>query len=371
MRILQICSASEWGGGEAHVADLVRALAERGHPMYLAVRPNSPLREPLAGLIASWHEMPLRNSLDVQSSRAIADLITQHGIHIVHAHVGRDYLVAALACRRASQAKLVLTRHHYLPLKQNAIYRWLLRDVSAVIAVSSSVRQSIAERLDLPEERIHVIPNWVDPARFQSLEREAARALFRIRAKLAVAYIGQISPAKGLEELVRAVGRVARMRSDVEFLIAGEEQDREAPFTTHLLDLSSKLGVNKRVSFIGHVENVAELLAAVDVVVVPSWDEGFSLVTIEALAARRAVLASDVGGIRDIVKDSMTGLLFPPRDSNALANKLLWMLSDAPLRERLAAEGQREVYKRFGRDQLVARIESLYLSLISPEEGSS
>ncbi|HEX8089531.1 MAG TPA: glycosyltransferase family 1 protein, partial [Blastocatellia bacterium] len=63
MKILQICSATEMGGGEVHVADLVRGLAERGHALYLAVRPDSPLREPLAGVIASWHEMSLRNSL--------------------------------------------------------------------------------------------------------------------------------------------------------------------------------------------------------------------------------------------------------------------------------------------------------------------
>src|SRR5215813_7862337 len=104
MKILQVCSASEMGGGEVHVADLVRGLASRGHAVYLAVRPDSPLREPLAGVIASWHELPLRNSLDVASARSIADLIEAHGIEIVHAHMGRDYLIAALACRKAKRA---------------------------------------------------------------------------------------------------------------------------------------------------------------------------------------------------------------------------------------------------------------------------
>src|ERR1041384_3421913 len=147
MKILQVCSASEMGGGEVHVADLVRALASRGHAVYLAVRPNSPLRAPLAGVIASWHELPLKNSLDVYSSRAIADLIDRHGIHIVHAHVGRDYLVAALACRNAQNCRLVLTRHHYLPLKNNPVYRWLLGKAAAFIAVSEPVRASLVERL--------------------------------------------------------------------------------------------------------------------------------------------------------------------------------------------------------------------------------
>src|SRR5215213_4669892 len=125
MKILQVCSATEMGGGEVHVADLVHALSERGHAVYLAVRPNSPLRAPLNGVITSWHEMPLRNSLDLQSVSSIVDIIRHHGIDIVHAHVGRDYLVAAMACRKAPRARLVLTRHHYLPLKRNPLYRWL------------------------------------------------------------------------------------------------------------------------------------------------------------------------------------------------------------------------------------------------------
>ena len=367
MRILQVCSASEMGGGEVHVAGLVRALVSHGHDLFLAVRPNSPLREALSEVNVSWHEMPLRNSLDIRSSRAIADLITDQDIDIVHAHMGRDYLVAALACRRARHAKLILTRHHYLPMKQNAIYRWLLQDVAAVIAVSRTVATSCAERLALDPAKVHVIPNWIEPSRFNPVDREASRAKFRIKMPLSVACIGQITPAKGQEEFIRAAAKLMRSRSDVEFLIAGSENDERAPFTEFLADLAKKLGIADRVSFKGYVYHMQELLGAVDVVVVPSWDEGFSLVTIEALAARCAVLASDVAAIREIVKDGTTGMLSPARDVSALASKLLWLLSDAPLRERLASQGQRDAYARFSRDQIINQIEALYVEVINAD----
>jgi glycosyltransferase involved in cell wall biosynthesis len=353
------------GGGEVHVADLARGLSNRGHAVYLAVRPGSPLREPLAGVIASWHEMPLRNSLDLQSARAITELVNFHGIDIIHAHMGRDYLVAALASRNARRAKLVLTRHHYLPVKGNALYRWMLEDVASIIAVSDSVRESIVERLQLPPERVRTIPNWIDPARFQPIERDAARALFRLRGSLVVACIGQITHAKGQEEFIRACGRVSQMRPEIEFLIAGDEGEDGKPFTNHLMKLADTVGLSNKLRFLGHVRHVPELLAAVDVVIVPSWDEGFSLVTIEAMAARRAVLASNVGGIAGIIKDNVTGLLFPPRDVQALTEKLLYLVSDAPLRERLSVQAQRDVYNRFGRDQIIERIESLYLEILS------
>jgi len=367
MKILQVCSATQMGGGEVHVAELVRALAGRGHAVYLAVRPGSPLREPLAGLITSWHEMPLRNSLDIASARSISELVTEHGIDIVHAHLGRDYLVAAMACRRAKKSRLVLTRHHYLPIKQNAIYRWLLQDLGAVIAVSSSVGESIADRLAIDPKKVHVIPNWIDPDRFNPIDREAARSMFRVRSGLSVACIGQITPAKGQEEFIKAAGRIARMRADVEFIIVGSEHDESGSFTRHLNGLAASLGISDRVSFKGHVYHMAELLAAVDIVVVPSWDEGFSLVTTEAMAARRAVLASDIAAIREIISDNVTGMLFPVKDVSALANKLLWLLSDAPLRERLATQGQRDVYARFGRDQTIDKIEAVYKGLMNHE----
>jgi L-malate glycosyltransferase len=154
------------------------------------------------------------------------------------------------------------------------------------------------------------------------------------------------------------------MRPDVEFIIAGDERENGKPFTTQLLKLASTFGFGDKLRFLGHVRHIPELLAAVDVVVVPSWDEGFSLVTIEAMAARRAVLASSVGGISGIIKDNVTGLLFPPKDVQMLTEKLLYLVSDAPLRERLAMQAQRDVYNRFGRDQIIERIENLYLDIL-------
>jgi glycosyltransferase involved in cell wall biosynthesis len=368
MKILQICSATDMGGGEVHVAGLVRELASRGHAVYLAVRPSSPLRGPLSGVIASWHEMPLRNSLDLQSVAAISEIINHHGIDILHAHMGRDFLVAALARKRAPRAKLVLTRHHYLPMKKNPLYRWLLQDVSAFIAVSDSVRESLIERLSLPPERVHTIPNWIDPSRFQPIERDAARGMFKLRGSIVVACIGEVTVAKGQEEFIRAAGRVAQMRNDVEFIIAGQENDPEGPFTYHLKRLVRTLGVEDKVTFFGYVRHIPELLSAVDIVVVPSWGEGFSIVTIEAMAARRAVLASRTGGITDIIKDNVNGLLFPPRDQKMLSEKLLWLLSDAPLRDRLASQAQRDVYARFGRDRIIDRIESLYFEILETRD---
>jgi len=93
-------------------------------------------------------------------------------------------------------------------------------------------------------------------------------------------------------------------------------------------------------------------------------------VTIEAMAARRPVLASRVGGITGIIKDNFTGLLVPPRDVHALTDKLLWLVSDHALRERLSVQAQQDVYARFGRDHIIDQIESLYLEVLGEAKSA-
>src|SRR3954470_18877427 len=116
MRILQICSAREIGGGEKHLADLANGLAQRGHELFAALNAASPVRAMLSSLAADHIlELPMRNSLNLATAMKLSRFVRTHDIDIVHAHVARDYPLAALATGR-SQARLVLTRHVLFPL---------------------------------------------------------------------------------------------------------------------------------------------------------------------------------------------------------------------------------------------------------------
>jgi L-malate glycosyltransferase len=358
MRILQVCSAEAVGGGERHVIDLTRGLAERGHELHLAVRRGSPLPAALADLPVKSHALGLRNAADAASAYRLARLVERHGIDVLHAHVARDYPVCGLAAK-LSPVRFFITRHHFHPLKSSALYAWAVSDASALVAVSESVRAELLKAFPKLQDRTVVIPNWVDARRVGSLSRAEAREAFGITRRFAVAVVGQITPLKRQDLFLRAAARLAR--EDAEFVIVGAALDGQGEaYERRLRESARAAGLNVRVRFAGHVPGVAARLAAFDVVAAPSVNEGFSLALVEAMASGCAVIASRAGGMAEIVEDGVTGLLVPPDDEAALAAALQRLLGDEPLRSRLGQAARASALVRFDREKVIDRIERLY-----------
>src|SRR5882762_4434797 len=165
MRIVQICSARDLGGGEEHLADLANALATRGHDVYALVVPRSPLCGELSALPKqNIVELPMRNSLNLISVFKLARFLRERRIEIIHAHMARDYPLAALAASRADGTQLVLTRHVLFQLHKS--HRLTLRNVARVIAVSRAVFDSLRAQRVFDRSKITVVYNGIDVDRF-------------------------------------------------------------------------------------------------------------------------------------------------------------------------------------------------------------
>ena len=141
MRILQISSASSFGGGERYVVDLSNSLLGRGHEVFAAVRPKSPLMNYLQIPATNVKTLPLRNALDVSSARALLRFVKENKIDVIHAHMARDYSLAAYAARVKPQPKFIVTRHVLFRL--NGIHRRTLARATKLIAVSSAVARQL------------------------------------------------------------------------------------------------------------------------------------------------------------------------------------------------------------------------------------
>ena len=363
MRILQVSSARTLGGGERHFADLCEGLARRGHEVYAAVRPGSPLLGVLGAVPPERiFTLPLRNALDLPGALRLARIARRVRAEIVHAHLARDYAPAAFAARGARGASLVVTRHVMFPLGR--AQRIILRNASAVIAVSEPVARALRAGKVVPEGAVRVVHNGVAVERFERVSRTLDRDDYRRRLGLGAAQVvgavGELSEVKGQEDFVRAAQLVAREDGAVEFLVVGGDASRGGKNRARIESLVSELGLAGRVHLLGRREDVAEVLSCLDVFVSPSRAEGFGLAIVEAMAAGAPVVATATDGAREVIADGESGLLVPSRDPAALASAVLRLLRDEGLRSRLAEAAGLRARERWSLERMVAETERVY-----------
>ena len=359
MKILQVCSADTIGGGEQHVMDLTRGLIERGHELHVAVRPNSPLQTELANAPIHWHEVKLRNAVDVFSAKRLSKLIVENNIEVVHAHVARDYPMTGLATKNLP-VRFFLTRHHFNPIKSSLLYEAAISHATKLIAVSETVRQVLVNAFPTMQAQIEVIPNWLRTT--APLSRIEARKHFGIKRRWALAVIGQITPLKRQDLWLEAVRLLTENNAyeRVEFFIIGTANPEDSAYEASLRAKARAIGLEDRVHFTGFVPDLPKYLSAFDVVVAPSDNEGFSLAAIEAMNAGCAVVAAEVGGMAELIEHNQTGILFQPGNAAMLTMDLQLLLFDNRLRHCLATAGQTSVRARFDRQRILDRIEALY-----------
>jgi glycosyltransferase involved in cell wall biosynthesis len=356
MRILHICSAREIGGGERYLADLANGLARRSHDVFAAIAPESPVGAELTALPnENIIELPLRNVSGVRSALNLSRFIRTRGIEIVHAHLARDYPLAALAAGR-SDTRLVLTRHVLFALSR--IHRLTLRRTARVIAVSEAVANSLRSQNIFPADKIVTIHNGIDLNRFAQGREEIVQRDRNDR--LRVGMIGHIAPIKGQEDFIRAAAVVCQSRDDVDFVIAGEDKSRDGANRANIEKVIRELGLKQKVTLVGWIADVSKLLPTFDLFVSPARSEPFGLSIVEAMAAGIPVVATRSEGADEILNDNDTGRLVPIGSVESLASVIVELLADRAQSERLAQRAQTVARERFSLGRMVDETEEIY-----------
>lgn len=198
-------------------------------------------------------------------------------------------------------------------------------------------------------DRVVVIPNGIDLSLFTQRDRQGTHRI--------VATVANLRPEKGHDVLLRAAARVLRRIPDARFRIIGDGPTRPA-----LIELASALGISKSIEFLGHREDVPALLAQTDVYAFPSRTEAFPNGLIEAMAAGLPVVASAIGGMLELVEDGRNGVLVPPGDDTALANRLEELLTHEAAARQLGDAARTTIESRYSFDRMIASFEQLYIS---------
>ena len=355
MRILQICSARYIGGGERHVADLSNALVDRGHDVFAAVAPGSPVVADLDNIAASdVATLPLRNAVDLVSAVKIARFVRQNRIELIHAHIAKDYLIAAAAARLAN-IPYIITRHVLFPM--NRVHRRLLTKASYVIAVSNAIAKQLQSDDIFPPRKIVTIRYGIDIDRFPEPAPKNSETC-------RVGTIGNLDPVKGMDVFVRAAALICARRFDIEFEIIGEDRSRSRANEKELRDLISDLDLENQIVLTGWSNDIGGRLADIDVFVSASRSESFGAAMAEAMLSGVAVVATETEGAKEIISDATIGQLVPIDSPEAIAGSILELLENPEKRHELGRAGRSHVIENFSLERMVSEIESLYRSVI-------
>ncbi|MBX7061925.1 MAG: glycosyltransferase family 4 protein [Pyrinomonadaceae bacterium] len=362
MRILQITSAKNFGGGERHFRDLAFGLKESGHEVFAAIRPTNQWQDRLEFIPEeNVLKVSIRNSFGMFSAKRIARFIQKNEIDIVHAHVARDYIAASVAARVAKTAKLVITRHVLFPLKP--FHKIALKNVDAAIAVSPAVAVELANIF--PRNKIHTIANGLDvtlPENFAEIGREF-RTFHKIplEAPLVLA-IGELKPLKGQIDLVLAAAEVIKKVPNAHFCITGVDNSSGSRFRRELRRLSRTLAIEQHFTWLDWVEDTRPAFSAADLFVSPSHSESFGLAMLEAMASQKAVVATRTEGAKTLIDDPK--LLVPVNEPVALAKAIGEMLGSAEAREQAGINLRHRAEKEFSLERFIAGHEKLYDELL-------
>ncbi|MEA2462402.1 MAG: hypothetical protein QOJ98_149 [Acidobacteriota bacterium] len=377
IRLLWLLDTLGIGGAEGLAIPFARSLDRSRFQLYVGCHgklENSGVERELRRLGVPLFEIGARNLRDRAAFKRLVQFVRSEEIDVVHAHLTYSAVWSALLSRSTgvpSFASLhvapAATREFRKTLRfrvatdlRDRLMRFVLnRWSNGVIAVSEALRQTYLEGGGLRPEKVQVVHNGIELARFQ---RDRAETIARLEREFDIppgapilVTVSVLRPAKGIEVLLDTVRRVP----EAYFLIVGggpkEEEFRE---------LAAKSGVGERVRWAGFRTDVDTLLAGCDLFVHPSLADAFPTVLLEAMAAGLPVIASRVGGIPEIVTPGVTGELVPPGDPDALASALNTLLADRDAMARMSEAAQQRAQRDFSAEAWLARLGQLYEGVV-------
>lgn len=355
MRLLHSESSLAWGGQENRIRLESSGMMKRGHEVSLIVQPESRLYSRLKDSGLKIYPVRMRGALDLRAILSVLAFIRRNKIQIVHTHSSIDTWVAGIAAKLYGKAVIFRTRHVETPIGSVFPYRYLCH---RIVTTGENIRRMFIDKYNLPEDKIVSIPTGVDLDFFSSCVSGE-----KIRSELSldkdtplIGNIGIFRGKKGHRFFLEACAIIKVSLPRARFLIVGE-----GPIEKHIRGWIEEFGLEKEVSILNFREDINEVLAAIDILVMSSIAEGVPQIISQALAMEKGVVATSIGGIPELIKDNYTGLLVPPQNSSSIAGACLSLIRDKSLSSRLGLAGRKLVEEKFSLDSMLDRIEELYL----------
>lgn len=374
-RVMHVFGGRIRSGVETFVLKLAEMQRDVLGEVILTPLADGPFAEESRSLGFTVVPLGKKRRFDVFSVPRLARIIKEHRVDIVHSHAINGTFYASPAGRMARVGGHVC--HFHAPTVESLedIWRWKLPRVLAyryhlrltrwcdrVVAVNPLLQQDLI-RNGVPAGKVRFIPNGIDARQYEwtDADRESIRRELRLSAGATVVGThARLAAFKNLSMFLDVAARLLVDGQDVFFVIAGD-----GPQGAMLKQKAARLGITDRVRFIGWRKDIPRVLAAFDIFVLTSTSEGFGLSMVEAMAARKPVVATDVEGPKIIVRHQQTGLRVANRDVGQMVDALRLLIRDEDMARRFGQAGRAVVEREFSIEALTRNVQNVYLSLVS------
>lgn len=368
IKVLHIIGGGEFGGAEQYMLTLAKHINKSEVELHVACLFEEPLAPLVKKLGVPAHVFPMRNKLDLKTIGEVASLIKMEGFHIVHTHGVRANLIGRVAAKKAGVKHVVTTVHSILKFDYT---KWTDRFFNSIcdkvteaitekfITVSEMLAQELI-KAGIPQAKIVTVYNGLELEKYNAnISGLPVRQAFGVSGdEKLLGIVARLHPVKGHLYLFEAMARLTKNSPKIKLLVVGTGPERP-----HFEEMVAQLNIKSKVIFAGFQKNIPEIIAALDLLVLPSLSEGLGLAVMEGMAMGKAVLATKVGGIPEIITSGVDGLLVPPADFQALAEGIQQLLQSDQMMAQFGDAARRTIETRFSAGLMAEKTAKVYKDL--------
>ena len=362
MNILLVTTRLNIGGIGVYTLTLARALKKRGENVYVASS-GGELAADLKEDGIEHINIPIDTSADIglytiPAYLILASLVRERAINVIHAQTRVAQVIASIVSGKTG-VPFISTCHGFF--KEKLARKLFPCWGSRVLAISDAVREHLVNDFKVPKEIVRLVYNGIDVPKFDRAfsddDKNLIRSEYGLKDGPVIGIIARLSDVKGHEYLIGAFSKVVSRFPDAQLLVVG---DGPKDYAESLKKLAKVTGVGGRVIFHGSCKDTSLPLSVIDIFCMPSVQEGLGLSILEAMAAGRAVVASDVGGIYSLISHNNNGLLVAPKDANALAEAIMKLLSEPETAKKMGEASKDIVRGKFTLDIMTDKVIDVY-----------
>jgi len=359
-------------GGQVICGHLMAAAVSAGHQVCLITPSLGEFTEQVKSCSIEVVQMPMERTFFFHRSVSFAKFLRDWDADLVHCHSAVTGTI--LARIGAYLAGVPLISHVHIENKFSDV-RWIqklqiiLDNITAIVAdkiitISNATKSSLIDQ-GISSNKITVIHNGISlTEHFDDMpEIDQLRSTLGLQKNShIVGTVARLCPVKGQREFILAARNICNLYPNTEFLVIGEDYEFEGKYRSNLENLVKELDLEEFVHFLGFRSDVRRLIYCFEIFVLPSWIEGLPVTILEAMAARKPVVATSVGGVPELVLDGETGILVPPRDVPGLSKAIESLLEQPDIGHQMGNKGYEYIHQEFSHEKMWTQVQQLYKS---------